>query len=194
MGGEFDFPALASDDVDGAGGETDADAASDVAEEDAHQSAATAADGHAVGVTFIVVLFLDHFAFDDFDIAARGAVGIDARVTDGDDAHLDGDEAAVKLDAFEGEVHVGLATEEGEIFGFLDGADDAVNAGAGGEKDAAVESDGLGENGDEGIAFMADGAADGSEEREVDFCALDELARLGVNGCGKNGRNGDYKN
>jgi len=194
LGGEFDFPSLAGGDIDGAGGEADTRAASDVAEEYAHQCAATAADCHTVGVTFIVVFFLDHFAFDDFDVAARGAVGIDARVADADEAHLDGDEAAVEFDGFESEVHVGLAAEEREIFGFLDGADYSVDTSAGWKKDAAVEGDGLGENGDEGIAFVAGGAADGSEEREMNFGARDELARLGGNGSGENDRNGQGEN
>jgi hypothetical protein len=110
----FDFAA----DGPGVGSETDADVARDVAKEDAHQNATTAADGHTVGVTFIVVLFLYHFAFDDFDVMARGAPRIDARVADGDEAHLDGDEAAVNLSAFECEIRVGLAAEERELFGF----------------------------------------------------------------------------
>ena len=189
MGGEFNFPALAGDDVNGAGGETDADAARDVAEEDAHQCAATSADGHGVGVTFVIMLLLDDFTFGDFHVLARLAVGVDSRAADGDEAHLDGDKAAVDLNAFEGKVHVRLAAEQREILRSLDGAHYAVDAGAGGENDAAVESDGLSENGDERIAFAADGAADRSEEREMDLRARDELARFGVRGCGKNGRN-----
>ena len=190
MGREFDFSALASDDVDGAGGETDADPAGDVAEENAHQCATATADGHAVGVPFIIVLFLDDFAFDDFYVPARGAIGIDTGVADSDEAHLDGDESAVNFNGFEGEIHVSLTAEEREIFGLLDGADYAMNAGAGGKNDEAVESDGLREVGDEGITLAAGGAAEGGEEREMDFGALNNLARLGECGRGQNGRNG----
>ena len=171
MSREFDFFAFAGGNVDSASGEADAGAASDVTEEYAHQGATATDDDHAEGVTFVVVLFLDDFAFGDFHVAAGRTVGIDARLPDGDDAHLEGNEAVVEFDGFEGEVHVSLAAEEGEIFGFLDGADDAVNARADGQKDAAVESDGLRENGDKGIAFAAGGAADGSEQREMNFGA-----------------------
>ena len=184
MGWELDFPALAGDDVDSACCETDAHSASDVAEEGAHQAAPAAADEHAIGVPFVIVLLLNHFAFGDFHVVARLTVRIDSWPADGDNAHLDGDQAAVNFDALEGEVHVGLAAEEGEIFWTLDGADYAVDACAGGKEDAAVESDGLGEDCDEGIAFAADGAADGSEQREMDFGAWDKLTRLGRDGRG----------
>lgn len=182
MGGEFDFPTLAGDHVDSAGSETDAHAAGDVAEEGAHQTTPATTDEQAIGVTFVIMLFLDDFTFGDFHVLARLAVGIDAWAADGHDAHLDGDEAAVNFNAFEGEIHVGLAAEEREIFGFLDGADNTVDASAGGKKDAAVESDGLSKDGDEGITFAADGCADWSKQREMDFGAWDELARLGGNG------------
>ena len=190
LGGEFDFPALAGDGVDRAGCESDTHSAGDVSQERSHQTAATAADEQAIGVTFVVVLFLDDFPFRNFHIVARLAVRIDSRAADGDEAHLDGDKAAVDFDAFESEVHVRLTAEKREILGPLDGADYAVNAGAGGENDAAVESDGLSENGDEGIPFAAGGTADGSEESKVDFCALNNLARLGASGHRQNDGNG----
>jgi hypothetical protein len=182
FGGEFDFPALAGDDVHGAGGETDAHAASYVAEQNAHQCASTTADEQAVGVTFVIVFLLDNFPFGDFHVIARLAVRIDSWPADGDNAHLDGDEAAVELNSFEREIHVGLATEERKILGFLNGTDDAVDAGAGGENDPAVESDWLGKDGNEGIAFAAGGTADGSEKSKVDLGPLNDLPRLGGSG------------
>jgi len=176
------LPALAGDDVDGAGSKTNAHAASYIAEECAHQAATTAADEQAISITFVVVFLLDNFPFGDFHVIARLAVRIDSWPADGDNAHLDGDEAAVDLNAFESEIHVGLATEEGEIFGFLNGTDDAVDAGAGGENDPAVESDWLSENGDEGIAFAAGGSADGSEKSKVNLSPLNDLTRFGGSG------------
>ncbi len=183
FGGEIHLPAFARDDVNGAGSETDAHSAGNVAEEGAHQAATATANEQSIGVTFIVVLLLDNFPFGNFHVVARLAVRIDSRPANGDNAHLDGDKAAVDLNAFESQIHVGLAAEEREIFGLLDGPDNAVDAGAGGENDAAVESDGLGEDGDEGIAFAAGGTADGSEKCKVDLGALDNLARFG--GCGR---------
>ena len=182
FGGEFDFPALAGDDVDGAGCETDTHATSDIAEEGAHQAAATTADEQAIGVPFVIVFLLDNFPFGDFHVIARLAVRIDSWPADGDDAHLDRNEAAVELNGFEREVHVGLATEERKILGFLNGADDAVDAGAGGENDPAVESDWLGKDGNEGISFAAGGTADGSEKRKVDLSPLNDLTRFGGSG------------
>ncbi len=138
------------------------------------------------------MLLLNDFAFGDFNVVAGSTVGINARAADGNNAHLDRDQAAVNFNALKGEVHVGLAAEEWEILGFLDGADDAVNAGAGGKNDAAVKGNGLRENRDEWIAFVAGGAADGSEQREMNFGALDDLAGFRVSG--ENGRNGQGKN
>ena len=90
----------------------------------------------------------------------------------GENAHLDGDEAAVDFDGLEGEVHVRLAAENRKGFGFLDGADDAVHARASGKNDAAVERNGLREDGDKGIAFLGVRGTDRSEKREMDFGAL----------------------
>jgi hypothetical protein len=49
----------------------------------------------------------------------------------------------------------------------------------------------LRENRDEGIAFAAGGTADGSEQCEMNFGALDDLARFRVSR--ENGRNGESK-
>jgi hypothetical protein len=135
------------------------------------------------------VLLLDNFALDDFHIVARLAVRIDSWPADGDKTHLDRDEAAVEFNAFEGEVHVGLAAEQREIFGALNGTDYAVDAGACGENDAIVESEGLSEDGDEWIAFAASGSADGSEKSKMDLSPLNDLTRFGRSGRGKNGGN-----
>ena len=173
--------AFAGHDVDGAACQADAEAADYVAEDGADQRGATGADGGGDGVTFVVVLFLDDSAFFDFHVFAgfRGGL-IVAGLFDGDDAHLDGDDAAIDFERAEGEVHVGFAANQGEAARRGDGADDAVDAGAGGNEELVAEVDGFGDDGDEGIAFARCGGADGIQQREMNLGALHDLARFWI--------------
>src|SRR5262249_10429827 len=137
--GHFHFLAFARDNVDGAGGETDPQPAGDVAKQDAHQRAATSANGHADGITGVVVLLLDDFALGDFDVVALLAVGALAGPSDGNKAHLDGDQPAINFNALEHQVQVGLAAEDRKILGLLDRTHNPMNAGAGGQDNAAIQ-------------------------------------------------------
>jgi len=151
-----------------------------VAEDGANERAAAGADGGAEDVPLEVVLFLNDLAFFDFHIFAALAVGLSVGLLDGDDAHLYGNEAAIHFDGTKREIHVRLATKQGKVARFFHGADDAVDACAGGEKQLAPQIDGFGDYGNEWIAVARNGAADPAQEREVNLRALYDLMRLGV--------------
>src|SRR5216684_4698711 len=178
--GKVEVLALARDDVSGAAGKAKAEAARDVTEDRADESAATGADGRANDVALDVMLFLNDLAFFDFHVLAALAIGLPMRLLDGNDAHLHGDEAAVDFDGAEREVHVSLAAEHGKVAGFLHGADDAVHARTGGQQQLAAEVDGLGDNGDERVAVLCYGAADLAQEGEMNLRPLHDLTRRGV--------------
>src|SRR5882762_10693899 len=61
--GKFEVLALARDDVRGAAGKAEAEAARDVAEDRADERAAAGADGRADDVALDVMFFLNHLAF-----------------------------------------------------------------------------------------------------------------------------------
>src|SRR6267378_4856944 len=178
--GKFEVLAFARDDVNGAAGKAQAEAAGDVAEDRADESAATGTDSPADDVALDVVLFLNDLAFFNFHVFAALAVGLPARLLDGDDAHLHGDEAAIDFDGAEREVHVGLAAKDGKVAGLLDSADDAVHTRTSGKQQLAAEVDGVGDNSDKRVAISGYGAADAAQEREMNLGALNDLARFGV--------------
>jgi len=178
--GKFEVLALARNDVNGAAGEAETEASRDVAEDRADKRAATGAHSRADDVALDVMLFLNNLAFFNFHVFAARAADLPARLLDGDEAHLHGDEAAIDFDGAEREVHVGLAAKDGEAAGLLHGADDAVHARTGGEQQLAAEVDGVGDNGDKRVAISGYGAADAAQEREMNLGALNDLARFGV--------------
>src|SRR5260370_28226063 len=141
--GKIEILALARDDVSGAAGEAEAETARDVAEDRAYEGAATGADGRADDVALDVVLFLNDLALFNLHVFAALAFGLPARLLDGDDAHLHGDEAAIDFDGAEGEVHVGLASENGKVASLLHRADDAVHTRTGGPQPFGTPGDGL---------------------------------------------------
>src|SRR6266436_4897696 len=178
--GKLEVLALARDDVRGAAREAEAETAGDVAEDRADEGAAAGADGPADDVALNIMLFLDDLAFFNFHVFAALAFGLPARLLDGDDAHLHGDEAAVDFNGAEGEVHVGLAAENGKVAGLLHRADDAVHTRTGGQQQLGAEVDGLGDDGDERVAILCHGAADAAQEREMNLRPLNDLTRFGV--------------
>src|SRR5260370_28537041 len=109
-----------------------------MAERRSNESPAAGADGGADDVALDVMLFLNHLAFFNFHVLAAFAVGLPARLLDGNDAHLHRDEAAIDFNGPEREVHVRLAAKDGKAAGLLDPARDAVYTPAGGEQQPAA--------------------------------------------------------
>ena len=177
---KFEVLALARDDIGGTAGQAEAEATRDVAEDRTDERAATGPDGRADNIALDVVLFLNDLSFGHLQIFAALAFGLPARLLDGNDAHLHGDEAAIDFDGPEREVHVRLAAKDGKAAGLLHGADDAVHARTGGKQQLAAEVDGVGDNGDKRVAISGYGAADAAQESEMNLGALNDLARFGV--------------
>src|SRR5260370_24996765 len=178
--GKFEVFAFARDDVGGAAGKTEAEAARGMAEHGTDESPAAGTDGRADDVALDVMLFLNDLAFFNFHVLAAFAVGLPARLLDGNDAHLHRDEAAIDFDGTKSEVHVCLAAKDGKAAGLLDSTDDAVHTRTGGKQQLAAEVDGFGDNGDERVAILCYGAADSAQEREVNLRALYDLTRFRV--------------
>jgi hypothetical protein len=178
--GKIEVPTLARDDVNSAAGEAETEAAHDVAEDCTDKRAATGAHSCADDVALDVVLFLNDLAFFNSHVFRSSAAGLPARLLDGDDAHLHGDEAAIDFDGAEREVHVRLAAKDGKVAGLFDGTDDAVHARTGGQQQLAAEVHGLRDNGDKRVAIPCYGAADAAQERELNLRALNDLPRFGL--------------
>jgi hypothetical protein len=176
---EFHFLALANHDVGGAASEAEAEALHDFTEDGANDGARAGADGAADDVTLEVMLFLHNLTFSDLDVASLFAVGLASGRLERDDAHLDGDEAAVNFHGMKSDVDVGLAAEHGEAAGFLDGANDTVDARARGNQHLGAEHNGIGDSGDEGVTIFREAGVDAVQKGEVDLGALQNLARIG---------------
>ena len=157
---KFEVLALARDDIGGTAGQAEAEATRDVAEDRTDERAATGPDGRADNIALDVMLFLNDLSFVHFQIFAALAFGLPARLLDGNDAHLHGDEAAINFHGTKSEVHVRLAAKDGKAAGPLDGADNAVHTRAGGKQQLAAEIDRLGDRGDERVAILCNRAAD----------------------------------
>src|SRR5260370_41175956 len=110
------------------------------------------------------MLFLNDLAFFNFHVLAAFAVGLPARLLDGNDAHLHRDEAAIDFDGTKSEVHVCLAAKDGKAEGLLDSTDDAVHTRTGGEQQLAAAEDQVGDNGEAPAAALCFGAADSAPE------------------------------
>src|SRR5205807_1114867 len=177
---KFEVLALARDDVGGAAGQAEAEAASHVAEDRANESSATGTDGRADNVTLEVMLFLNNLSFVHVQIFAALAFGQPVRLLDGNDAHLHGYEAAIDFDGTKSEVHVRLAAKDGKAASPLDRADNAVHTRAGGKQQLAPEIDGLRNYGDERVAVPCDSAANAAQQRKMNLRALHDLTRFGV--------------
>src|SRR5260370_41313936 len=91
-----------------------------MAERRSNESPAAGADGGADDVALDVMLFLNDLAFFNFHVLAAFAVGLPARLLDGNDAHLHRDEAAIDFDGTKSEVHVWLAAKDGKAAGLLE--------------------------------------------------------------------------
>src|SRR5258707_3720492 len=158
--GKLEVFALAREDVNGVAGKAQAEAARDVAEDRADESAAAGTDSPADDVALDVVLFLNDLAFFNFHVFAALGVRLPARLLDGDDAHPHRDEAAIDLDGAEREVHVRLAAKDGEAAGLFDRAHDSGQTRTSGQQQLAPEVDRLGDDGDERVTILCYGAAD----------------------------------
>ena len=142
--GNHDVFALARDDIDRAARQSDAESANNMAEDGANQRGTAGADGRGEHVTFVIVFFLHDSAFVHLHILAGLVVGNVAGLLNGDDAHLHGDDAAVRFrENAETEIHVRLSANKREVARRSNRADDAVNAGAGGNQKLIAEIDGL---------------------------------------------------
>jgi hypothetical protein len=195
VGRDFELFAFAGHDVDSAAGQANAKAADDVAENRADHGSSAGADGCGEGVTFVVVLLLDHATFFDLSVFARLSVGFVAtRLLNIKDAHLYRDNAAVDFERAEGEIHIGFAANEGESAGGGDGADNTIDAGAGRNEELVTEVNGLGDNGDERIAFARSRGTDGIQQGEANLGALHDLAGLSERSGGCYEQQSDYEN
>src|SRR5271165_635966 len=157
---EFHFLALANGDVGGAASDAESEAARHVAKNGADQCAAAGADGGAHDVALVVVFFLQDLALVDLDVLAGLGVAIAAAVLNGQDAHLNGDDAAIDFHAAKGEIHVRLPAKQREAARFFHGADGAVDTRAHGNQQGIANEHRLGDHGHEGVAIASAGAAD----------------------------------
>src|SRR5262249_61914821 len=96
--GQLQFLAFAHNDVSGAARQADAESARGVAKDGADERAAAGADGPRDNVALDVVLLFDDLPFLHFDVLAAPAVGLTARLLDGDDTHLHRNETALDFD------------------------------------------------------------------------------------------------
>jgi hypothetical protein len=80
--GKFEILALARNDVNGAAGEAEAEAARDMAEDCTDERAASGTDSRADNVALDVVLFLNDLAFIHFQIFAAFAFRLAAWLLD----------------------------------------------------------------------------------------------------------------
>src|SRR5207245_11520490 len=116
---QFDFLPLARDDVGSAARESQPEAADDVAEDRANERAPAGSHGGCDDVAPDVLLLFDRLAFFHFHVFAWLAVGLYVRLLDGDDAHLHRNQTAIDFDGAKREIHVCLATDDGETPGLL---------------------------------------------------------------------------
>src|SRR5438128_2459065 len=95
---QIHFLALASHDINRTAGKAESETTDGMAEDGADECAAAAADGSGNNVAFNVVFLFDDLAFRNFHVFPLAVIAVLCWLLDGEQTHLNRDEAAVNFD------------------------------------------------------------------------------------------------